>query len=45
MQRPADKGGLGYSLEQAASSLSWLFLLGVVVVFFAKETRGEELPE
>ena len=45
MQRPKVDGGLGYSLEQAASMLSWLFLLGVFVVLFAKETRGTELPE
>jgi MFS family permease len=45
MQRPKIDGGLGYSLEQAASMLSWLFLLGVIVVLFAKETRGTELPE
>jgi MFS family permease len=45
MQRPTANGGLGYSLEQAASALSWLFLLGVVVVLFAKETRGADLPE
>ncbi len=45
MQRPKMDGGLGYSLEQSASMLSWLFLLGVVVVLFAKETRGTELPE
>ncbi len=45
MQRPESAGGLGYSLEDAASILSWLFLLGVFVVLFAKETRGTELPQ
>ncbi len=45
MQRPTADGGLGYSLQEAASMLSWLFLLGVIVVLFAKETRGAELPE
>lgn len=45
MKLPESKGGLGYTLPEAASTLSWLFLLGVVVVLFAKETRGEELPE
>jgi MFS family permease len=45
MERPESDGGLGYSLAQAASLLSWLFLLGVVVVLFARETRGSELPE
>jgi MFS family permease len=45
MQRPTADGGLGYSLEQAASMLSWLFLLGVIVVLFARETRDAELPQ
>lgn len=45
LQRPETEGGLGYSLAEAASLLSWLFLLGVIVVLFARETRGEELPE
>ncbi|MEO2017476.1 MAG: MFS transporter [Fuerstiella sp.] len=31
--------------EEKAMWLSPLFLLGIVVVLFAKETRGEELPE
>ena len=34
-----------YSLNEACSLLSLLFLLGVVVIPFAKETRGEELPK
>jgi hypothetical protein len=31
--------------ETKAIWLAPLFLIGVVVVLFAKETRGEELPE
>jgi MFS family permease len=37
--------GLGLSLENTASLLSLLFLLGVVVLLFAPETKGQELPE
>jgi len=37
--------GLGLSPEGKALWLAPLYLLGVVVVLFAKETRGEELPE
>ncbi len=36
---------LGFSLENTVSILSFLFLLGVVVLFFAPETKGRELPE
>lgn len=36
---------LGYNLEKTASILSGLFLLGVVVLLFAPETKGKELPE
>lgn len=35
----------GISLENAASALSCLFLLGIVVLAFARETRGDDLPE
>jgi len=34
----------GFSLESSASLLSLLFLLAVVVLFFAPETKGKELP-
>lgn len=36
---------LGLKLEDAASLLSLLFLLGVVLILFARETKGQELPE
>ena len=35
----------GYSLTGAATVLSFLYLLGVLVLLFAPETRGRELPE
>ena len=34
-----------YSLPDAASLMSLLFLLGMAVVLFAPETRGRELPD
>ncbi len=40
MQRDA-----GLSLRDAASLLSLLFVLGAALLVFARETRGEELPE
>lgn len=36
---------LGLSLENTASYLSGLFLLGVAVLLFAPETKGKELPQ
>lgn len=36
---------LAFTLEQSATILSFLFLLGVVVLAFAPETKGRELPE
>lgn len=35
----------GYTMSQACSLLSLLFLGGVVLLLFAPETRGQELPE
>ncbi|MFV1995105.1 MAG: MFS transporter [Verrucomicrobiales bacterium] len=35
----------GFSLTGAAATLSLLYLLGIAVLPFAPETRGEELPE
>ena len=40
-----DTGGYGLSLEQACAALSFLFLLGLVLLVFAPETKGRELPE
>ncbi len=38
-------GGWGLSLEDAASILSLLFFVGAVLLIFAPETKGEDLPE
>ncbi len=35
----------GYSLENAATILSFLFLVGVALLLFAPETKGRDLPE
>ena len=35
----------GFSLPNVASALSLLFLVGIVALVFAPETRGHELPE
>jgi MFS family permease len=39
-----DDQGLGLSLESTASMLSLLFLVGMVVLLAAPETKGRELP-
>jgi MFS family permease len=38
-------GAVGMSLEDAATLLSCMFLLGIPLLIFAPETRGIELPE
>ncbi len=38
------QSGLGFSLTEASSLLSGLFLLGLLVLVFAPETRGSDLP-
>lgn len=45
MRSPVTDGGFGLSLENAASILSALFLVGIVLLIFAPETKGQELPE
>jgi MFS family permease len=42
LQRPT---GRDLSLENAATLLSFLFLVGIALLLFAPETRGQELPE
>jgi MFS family permease len=42
MQR---QDGLALSLEQTASLLSLLFAVGIVLLAFAPETKGQELPQ
>jgi MFS family permease len=39
-----DEEGLGLSLENSVSVLSLLFLLGLVLLIFAPETKGRDLP-
>ena len=45
LQRGTHDGGLGLSRENSATLLSVLFLGGVVLLLFAPETKGQELPE
>jgi MFS family permease len=45
LQRSTEQGGLGLPRESAASWLSLLFLLGAVLLVWAPETRGSQLPE
>lgn len=45
MQRSPSQGGLGLTRPDTASLLGCLFLLGLVLIVFAPETRGQELPE
>lgn len=40
-----DEQGLNMSLESTGSLLSLLFLLGIVMLIMAPETKGKELPE
>ena len=35
----------GYTVDQTATLLSGFFLLGLVILWFAPETNGEELPD
>ena len=36
---------MGFTTNQTAAWLSGFFLLGLVIIRFAPETRGEDLPE
>jgi hypothetical protein len=46
MQKPGFLGmAKPFTLEETASMLSLLFALGVVLLIFAPETKGQELPE
>ncbi|MDC0273509.1 MFS transporter [Planctomycetaceae bacterium] len=38
-------GALALAPGDKASYLAWLYLVGAIVVLFARETRGQELPE
>ncbi|MDA7633542.1 MFS transporter, partial [bacterium] len=39
------QSSLGLTLTQAASYLSLLYLLAIVILIFAPETMGKDLPE
>lgn len=45
LQRPAEHGGLEVSVIDTANYLSWLFLAGIFVVLFARETKTQDLME
>ena len=45
LREVSENGGFGLGLEDAASLLCLLFLLGIVVLIFAPETKDQELPE
>lgn len=45
MRADRSEGGLGLSLEDSATILSLLFLVGIALIPFGPETKGEELPE
>jgi MFS family permease len=45
MQKPDWKYPRPFTLEETASLLSLLFALGVVLLLFAPETKGQDLPE
>ena len=45
LQRPVDKGGLALGLEHASALISLLFLAGAALLYFAVETKGQDLPE
>lgn len=45
MQRSVDQGGLDMTRENTASLLGLLFLAGAVILMFAPETKGQDLPE
>jgi hypothetical protein len=38
-------GALALAPGDKASYLAWLYLVGAFVVLFARETRGQELPD
>jgi hypothetical protein len=44
-EQSREKGGIDLQREDAATYLSLLFLVGIILLLFAPETRGKELPE
>ncbi len=45
MQKPDWAYPRPFTLEETASLLSLLYALGVVLLLFAPETKGQDLPE
>lgn len=45
LQRPAEQGGFEWSIIQTANYLSWLYLAGIFIVLFARETNKQDLLE
>ena len=45
LQRPTEQGGFEWSIIQTANYLSWLYLAGIFVVLFARETNKQDLLE
>jgi MFS family permease len=45
LQRPTSAGGVGLSLNASVTCLSLLYLVGCLLLLFAPETKGRELPE
>jgi len=45
LQRPAEQGGFEWSIIQTANYLSWLYLAGIFIVLFARETNEQDLLE
>jgi len=45
LQRPAEQGGYEWSIIQTANYLSWLYLAGIFIVLFARETNEQDLLE
>lgn len=45
MLRQESEGGLGMTRAESATWLSGLFLVGAILLIFAPETKGQDLPE
>ncbi|HCR31395.1 MAG TPA: hypothetical protein DIV79_15430 [Opitutae bacterium] len=45
LQRPTEQGGLELSIIQTANYLSWLYLAGIIIVLFARESNEQDLLE
>ena len=45
LQRPTEQGGFERRTYKTANYLSWLYLVGIFVVLFARETNKQDLLE